>query len=300
MISALSRSTFAVHIDCDNLWVYEKEFGIEAGGNYDAIYEKGLPNLLQLLKEYGIRATFFIIGSETERASCRAFCEHALKEGHSLGNHSYSHSSAFGSSGRDNIVREIEAADAALKKLGHQARGFRAPGYQVNADATAALARLGYLYDSSILPGPAGLMMKLYMLLKGEGQGKEKSFNEWQALMSRRGAYRLNMGSGQKLFEIPLAVSPHLRLPIHSTFAYKFGGAYLRHALKGLKRQRGHHIYLLHAVDLLDHPDPARFQGRVVPFTYSFASRKAMITTALQEVAGQVALTEEVFAVPSQ
>ena len=47
------------------------------------------PALLDVLAAAGVRATFFVLGSNAERA--REICVRAAREGHEIGNHTYSH-----------------------------------------------------------------------------------------------------------------------------------------------------------------------------------------------------------------
>lgn len=46
-------------------------------------------SILDLLREEGVRATFFVVGKAVERHP--ALARRMLAEGHELGNHSYSH-----------------------------------------------------------------------------------------------------------------------------------------------------------------------------------------------------------------
>ena len=46
MSAAVPECTFAVHVDCDNLWIYETEFGIPLSDHQDLIYTQALPALL--------------------------------------------------------------------------------------------------------------------------------------------------------------------------------------------------------------------------------------------------------------
>jgi len=87
-----------------------------------------------------------------------------------------------------------------------------------------------------------------------------------------------------------------VRLPIHSTFVYRFGEAYLRAAISRLARMKGHHIYLLHAIDGLDHPDPGVFGGLLIPLTQSYDQGLGFLDRLGALLEGRVRLTEEVVA----
>ncbi len=83
------------------------------------------PRILDLLKHYGARATFFLVG---ERAAAqRGLVRRILDEGHEIGNHSFSHAD-FGTLLCREAMREIERTEAVLAPLaGKASQLFRPP-----------------------------------------------------------------------------------------------------------------------------------------------------------------------------
>lgn len=83
------------------------------------------PALLELLREYGVKATFFLIGREAERYP--QLVERIVEEGHSLGNHSYSHPMFDALTHTEQWV-EVERTDEVLSSFdGRRHHGFRPP-----------------------------------------------------------------------------------------------------------------------------------------------------------------------------
>jgi peptidoglycan/xylan/chitin deacetylase (PgdA/CDA1 family) len=84
------------------------------------------PHVLDTLGSHSVKASFFLLGKNLEFPDRRALAERAFREGHRLGNHSYSHSVPFGlmESPRD-AVQEILATDALLGDLRGTERLFR-------------------------------------------------------------------------------------------------------------------------------------------------------------------------------
>jgi len=78
--------------------------------------------ILKTLKEFDIKATFFVVGK-----NCQKFPEilkEIVKEGHSIGNHSFSHSIKF----FFDFKREIERTNEIIKKIaGIETKIFRPP-----------------------------------------------------------------------------------------------------------------------------------------------------------------------------
>lgn len=294
MSAAAPQSTFAIHVDCDNLWIYETEYGIPISDHQDLIYTQALPALLDVLARWNIRATFFIVGKELQRTSCVEFCRAAVARGHRLGNHSFSHGVDFSRLPASEKHKEIVSADQAIREAtGHKPIGFRSPGYQVDRDIVATLIESGYRYDSSILPGPGGLMMKAYMTAIGRARNG-KSFGPWTAIFASQQAHPVD--GDARIWEFPIATFPRWRFPIHSTFVYRFGDGLLDAAIARLKQVPGHHIYLLHAIDGLDHPSPGALGKLIVPLRRTFAERRQFLDRLGSLTEGRVVLTEEVAA----
>ena len=83
------------------------------------------PALLELLGKYGAKATFFLIGREAERYP--QLVERIVEEGHTLGNHSYSHPMFDALTFTEQWV-EVERTDEVLSTFDGRARhGFRPP-----------------------------------------------------------------------------------------------------------------------------------------------------------------------------
>src|SRR5713226_4138957 len=145
----MTAPTLSVHVDCDNLFVYETEYGFQSSGLEDLLYHQALPTLLEILESHGILATFFVIGSEVARPCCKDFCRKALTNGHRIGNHTFRHRTDFAGLSAAEKSSEIELAHAALTKAcGTAPIGFRAPGYYLDGAVIRTLAANGYRYDT--------------------------------------------------------------------------------------------------------------------------------------------------------
>jgi peptidoglycan/xylan/chitin deacetylase (PgdA/CDA1 family) len=82
--------------------------------------------VLSILRQHGARATFFVTGSELARNPDlgRAI----VREGHALGNHSYSHTRMLGSS-LAFIADELEETDRLIRAAGHAGPIYFRPPY---------------------------------------------------------------------------------------------------------------------------------------------------------------------------
>jgi len=85
------------------------------------------PEILDLLAAHNALATFFVVGKKVEQN--RALCRRIMDQGHTLGNHTYSHPSAlWWALPRPLVLREIALCNGALlTATGQLPRFFRSP-----------------------------------------------------------------------------------------------------------------------------------------------------------------------------
>lgn len=108
----------------------------------DGPHPKVTPRLLDLLKERGVVATFFLIGRHAERYP--EIVRRIVAEGHVLGNHTQSHSYLFWALPPAAMMRELERAQRAIELIsGGRCRFFRPPVGMKNPLQDRALGRLG-------------------------------------------------------------------------------------------------------------------------------------------------------------
>lgn len=100
------------------------------------------PLILDILREYGIHATFFLVGENAQ-----AYPELVLRiqrEGHEIGNHTYRHANLKQKEAAD-IRREITLAEDAILQIGDQRpKLLRPPGGLYNESVCEAARALDY------------------------------------------------------------------------------------------------------------------------------------------------------------
>ncbi len=97
--------------------------------------------MLDILDRYGIKATFFMLGSRV-RVDGKTAAEVA-RRGHLLGNHSYSHPILTGKPSGV-VISEIERTNAQIRKAtGKTPHWFRAPGGAVDASVRSIVEARG-------------------------------------------------------------------------------------------------------------------------------------------------------------
>lgn len=273
-----------LHVDIDNLWMYEKEFGIQIHRDKELIYSHSLPLFLKLLKKTNSKATFMIIGQDLKLPACALFCKKALKEGHEIANHTWSHPVFFGKMSQEEKRSEITRAHCEITKVcGRPPVGFRGAGYYQDNEIISILQRLGYKYDSSVLPGFASFLMESYALLKGR-ENKRKTFGAKSYFLKKDKPYIIKTSYHKnRLLELPISILPLVRLPIHTTFAYFFGSPYRDLVLRYLNSKPTYMLYLFHAIDFVNLGKTYR-NHPVIPLRYSFSERMNFVESVLKSL----------------
>ncbi len=104
----------------------------------DGPHPEFTPKVLKLLEAHNAKATFFLIGKNAENHP--EIVKEILEKGHSIGNHSFSHSKQFGFFKKDKIVLELKQANAIVKKItGLEMKLFRPPFGVTNPNIKKAL-----------------------------------------------------------------------------------------------------------------------------------------------------------------
>lgn len=71
--------------------------------------------VLQLLEKYNAKATFFCIGEHAENH--KDIIQEIVKNGHTIGNHTYSHSKSFGFFNVKEVTTELQKANATIHTI---------------------------------------------------------------------------------------------------------------------------------------------------------------------------------------
>ncbi|MFH6997957.1 polysaccharide deacetylase family protein [Flavobacterium sp. FlaQc-57] len=123
--SARISSNYHVKAYCNNPSETEKKIAL----TFDDGPSEFTLEVLELLKKYNAKATFFCIGKNIEIHP--EIVKQIIAEGHLLGNHSYSHSKFFDFYNAKKITDEIQTTDSLLEKFTSKKINFFRPPYGV-------------------------------------------------------------------------------------------------------------------------------------------------------------------------
>lgn len=97
------------------------------------------PRVLDLLKEFNAKGTFFCLGKQVEKYP--QILKQIAEEGHSLGNHSFTHT-RVGFQGKVSMMDEIQKTDDAIEKISGQRTQFFRPPFGVTNPSIMRAVRL--------------------------------------------------------------------------------------------------------------------------------------------------------------
>lgn len=107
----------------------------------DGPHDKATPRMLEVLRDTGIKATFFILGKSAEEYP--DLVRQAIADGHEIATHGYSHRNMARMS-RAECEEEWEKADRILTELGADAKLFRPPGGAYGQSLIEGAKQRGY------------------------------------------------------------------------------------------------------------------------------------------------------------
>jgi polysaccharide deacetylase family protein (PEP-CTERM system associated) len=120
---------------------------------YPLRVEDNTRRILEMLDEFAIKATFFVLGWVAERLP--SLVREIQEKGHEIACHGYGHELIY-SIGPDLFRKDIRTSKNILEDIcGEKVSGYRAPSYSIIRQSLWALDILieeGFTYDSSIFP----------------------------------------------------------------------------------------------------------------------------------------------------
>jgi len=298
------RPLCAVSIDVDSVDCYYRIHGLgtpppELAG---VVIERCIPRFAELLAELEIDATFFVVAADVDidgacqtARSSRAQIEALASAGHEIGSHSYAHDYDLARQPEADVAADIGRAHETLTAIaGKPPRGFRAPGYDLSAAMQAELIERGYLYDSSLLPSPPYYLAKAAVMagMRLVGRASGAVMTNPRALWAPADPYRPAVGAPHRrgdapMIELPVAVTPGLRVPAIGTSLLLAPGWLRRRWLRQMARRKLFN-FELHAIDLADAEldgFPGELVSRQPDLRASFERKRAALVEVLSDAA---------------
>ena len=283
-----------VSIDMDNHQEYQSLIDPAGEMTGRSFYTDALPRFLDILDASGVRATFFMVGRDALVPEHRRIAREIVERGHEVGNHSHTHPYSFASLSREGKLHEITTAEQAIADAtGQRPVGFRTPSSDVDIETLELLAELGYVYDASTFASPMMLAFLVYgkLFVKHD----EYRLGSMRAVVApsepfRPSGTRLHRRRepgeppGPDLIEMPLSVTPLLRLPFYATFLRMLGPRFFRRCVRRYGEQRSVLQMAFHLMDLVDLGETSLSGAvdRTPGLGVSFERRAGFVSSAIE------------------
>lgn len=284
-----------VSVDLDSLHHYCRIHGLpdEALPERAAglVYATALPRFLDLCGGLGVPLTLFAVGEDLAREPAARALAGAHRAGAEVGNHSCHHDYALTRRTREQIHLDVAEGERAIQEItSARPRGFRAPGYTLNAALYQVLEGRGYRYDSSVFPAAPYWAAKAAVMggMRLFGRRSRAVLDTPRVLLAPREPYRPDPArpyarGGGAVLELPITTASGTRFPFIGTYALTLPAPAVR-ALYRTTRAQPFFNFELHGIDLLDEEDGVpRALSRVQRDAQVPASRKQ---ARLREVLG--------------
>lgn len=283
----MSAATASVGVDVDSLRFYYRIHGLDEAQATNAAWTVGVPRFLSLFAEVGIPATFYCVAEDLDIEDNRDRIRAIAEAGHEVGNHTWRHPYSLTRLTAEDMATEIGEG---RRRLEDAARvpvvGFRAPGYNTNADVVNHVIESGHRYDSSVFPCAPYYLAKAGVmgLMTLRGRRSKSVLGSPGVLLAPRNPYPMATNPHRRneggLVQYPISVA--LGVPLIGTAFTAMGQAATRAAVAVGLRTCRHLTVEFHAVDLMslndDGLDPML---GVQPDLKASVSRKHRIFAAL-------------------
>jgi peptidoglycan/xylan/chitin deacetylase (PgdA/CDA1 family) len=262
-VSAPPGKVAAVSVDLDAIECYFRIYALPGPPPAEArfaVLRRCLPRFVELFDRHGVRATFFVVGRDLEQdPEGQRLLGQLAAAGHELANHSYAHPYDLTRLPPTRIAEEIDRSHGAIAMCaGAPPVGFRAPGYETSATVIDMLVDRGYSYDSSTFPSIPYYLAKVAVMagIRLAGRRSGSILGRPAVLRAPRRPYRPSgtdaYRRGQSpLVELPMTVTPFLRLPVYGS-ALVTAPPWLRRRLVASALREPLFNLELHGIDLCD------------------------------------------------
>jgi len=260
----------AVSVDLDEICQYERIHGLLASSQHNLVYSTAVARFANWAKAEALPITWFIVGEALDDEPTRERLKQRYAAGDELSNHSEHHRYDLTRLDQGTLAREVTACNRRLQDLTGETRfGFRAPGY-VMTDKLAQVLRDNHaLYDSSVFPCPPYYAAKAAVILGQRfiGRTSRSVLDHPRVLLAPTEPYAMGhhyWQRGNGLLELPITVSPFVRLPFIGT-QLSLLGTRLANLLARSLASRDFLNLELHGIDALDDRDGLEGFSRVQP-----------------------------------
>lgn len=210
--------------------------------SYELRVVENTHRILDLLDQFDVKATFFVLGHVAYRAP--ELPQEIETRGHEIASHGYNHELLYDQSSDDLRYDLCRSKTILESKVTQPVKGYRAPSFSITERGIELLEEIGYDYDSSRFPAP----------VHDRYGGLEVQTND---------TFTRTI-SGLREVQLPLFEKYGIRIPWAGGGYFRFiPYSLFRYGIKQIARHRDF-VFYLHPWEI--DPDQPRVEG--VPWVY--------------------------------
>ena len=190
--------------------------------------------LLSLLEEYKVTATFFIVGEIAEDQP--DLISDIAAAGHEIASHTQTHRLLTDLPKEQRCTELLKSKTTLEQVTGNNVAGFRAPAFTLSSNHWRLLDAAGYTYDSSVVPA-----RRIPGWYGGEFTQRDPT-----------PATAFDTSVSPELVTVPVGVVPGLKTPISGAWLRLFGLTYARAGMRLLARQGYVPVVYIHPWELVN------------------------------------------------
>lgn len=255
-------------VDLVGLSAYHDRLDLPGPVDPYLVHSTAIPRIRALLTRLDLKATFFVLAADLDTPFLREQTQTLVSDGHEIAVHGYRWTPDLPQWSDRSISEELARAEARIEDhLGVRPLGFRAPAFATSTRVVRLLAERGYAYDSSVFPSPVPVLRGGAAMLRDSlraGRIGSDALPHPAAMRAPQVPYRpsrfdFSQPGDRKhslpLWELPLAVSPRLRIPLNGDRLLTLPTRAAHRILRRSLHQLGHFGLRLRGIDLLTRED---------------------------------------------
>ncbi|MCR4368344.1 MAG: polysaccharide deacetylase family protein [archaeon] len=251
------------NVDVDTICVLLEAYGIAPKKCENVTFSKIIPRMLKFFAAQAILATFFVVGRYAQNKANKKIFLQMVSEGHEIANHTQSHRPNFSSLTKEQKELEVTGAHNAIwDACAEKPLGFRAPGWDIDSETYSVLEKLGYSYDSSIVP--SGFMQWIPSAMNFFNKGKTAwtKIGKPEYASAPKEPYYPNpqkiwQKGTSKVLEIPVSTFSPICAPFYATAFFASHPAFFSPAYALLNNKK-YVNFQLHSIDFVDQKNDAK------------------------------------------
>jgi len=149
-------------LDAETMWTardpaYAKRPILMSQGAYG--WKVGVPRILDLLRRYGLKTTFFVPGLVVDQRP--QVMEAILKDGHEIAHHSYTHRWIVSLSEAEEREEMEKGIEAIRRVSGRAPLGWRSPAAELSPISLPLLREFGFRYSSNFFDDDSPYLLEI-------------------------------------------------------------------------------------------------------------------------------------------